>query len=147
MPHGRHIYAKSSDMAQTTMCAYPQSDHALVHYKFVFPCCAKCPCINLPDQETDNQYSDTTPLIRFHIYHTILHCTYHGRIILEKKHYMCKQESSSDNSTELYTRKELVTMEAKISDFNTSFYIPFIQKLVFHLPHVHILGTNHCGAM
>ena len=27
MPHGRHIYAKEYDIAQATMCAYPQSDH------------------------------------------------------------------------------------------------------------------------
>ena len=36
-------------------------------------------------------------------------------------------------------------METKISGFHTSFYIPAIQKLAFHLPHVRILGTNHCG--
>ena len=35
MPHGGHIYAKVSDMAQATMCTYPQSDHALPHCKFV----------------------------------------------------------------------------------------------------------------
>ena len=38
-------------------------------------------------------------------------------------------------------------METTISDFNTSFYIPAIQKLAFHLPHVRILGTNHCGEL
>ena len=38
-------------------------------------------------------------------------------------------------------------MEAKISDFHTSFYIPVIQKLAFHLPHVRRLGTNHCSEM
>ena len=38
-------------------------------------------------------------------------------------------------------------IDTTISDYNTSFYIPAIQKLAFHLPHVHILGTNHCGAM
>ena len=38
-------------------------------------------------------------------------------------------------------------METTISDFHTSFYIPAIQKLAFHLPHVRILGTNHCGEM
>ena len=37
--------------------------------------------------------------------------------------------------------------ETKIYDFHTSFYIPAIQKLAFHLPHVRILGTNHCGEM
>ena len=28
---------------------------------------------------------------------------------------------------------------------NISFYIPAIHNLAFHLPHVSILGTNHCG--
>ena len=35
-------------------------------------------------------------------------------------------------------------METTISNFNTSFYIPEIQKLAFHIPNVQILGTNHC---
>ena len=64
-----------------------------------------------------------------------------------KKCYMCKQESSSDNYTKIYTRKELVMMETTNSSFHTSFYIPSIQKLAFHLPHVRIFGINHCGAM
>ena len=38
-------------------------------------------------------------------------------------------------------------MENFSSDFHTSFYIPAIQKLDFHLPHVRILVTNHCGEM
>ena len=37
--------------------------------------------------------------------------------------------------------------ETTISDFHTSFYIPAIPKLAFHIPHVRILGTNHCGEM
>ena len=60
---------------------------------------------------------------------------------------MCKHESSSDKSTKIYTRKELVMMETTISDFHTSLYIPVIKKLDFHIPHVRILGTNNCGAM
>ena len=36
-------------------------------------------------------------------------------------------------------------METFIADFHTSFYITAIQKLAFHLPHVNILGNNHCG--
>ena len=60
---------------------------------------------------------------------------------------MCKQESSPDKSTKIYTRKELVMMETSISYFHTSFYIPAIHKLAFHLPHVRILGTNHCGEL
>ena len=56
---------------------------------------------------------------------------------------MYKQESLPDKSTKIYTRKELVMMETIISIFHTSFYIPAIQKLAFHLPHMRILGTNH----
>ena len=60
---------------------------------------------------------------------------------------MCKQESSTDKSTKIYTRKELVMMETTISNFHTSLYIPAILKLAFHLPHMRILGTNQCGEM
>ena len=35
MSHGRHIYAKASDMENTRMCAYPNSDHSLSQRKFV----------------------------------------------------------------------------------------------------------------
>ena len=38
-------------------------------------------------------------------------------------------------------------METTIYDFHTCFYIPDIHKLAFHLPHVRILGTNHCGEL
>ena len=60
---------------------------------------------------------------------------------------MCEQESSPDESTKLYTRKELVMIEATVSDSRTSFYIPAFQKLAFQLPHVRILSTNHWGEM
>ena len=60
---------------------------------------------------------------------------------------MCKQEYSSDNSTIIYTRKELVMMETTIYDIHTSLYIPAIQKLAFHLPHVRIIVKNCCGAI
>ena len=36
-------------------------------------------------------------------------------------------------------------METTISEFHTRYYIPAIQKLVFYLLHVRILGTNNCG--
>ena len=35
--------------------------------------------------------------------------------------------------------------EKTISKFHTSFYIPAIQKLEFHITHVQIMVTNHCG--
>ena len=85
MPHGRHIYAKSYDMEKATMCTYPQYDHSIPHWKRVLLCCANIPCINIPDKETDNQYSETKPSIWFHIYHIIGRFNDHGRIPCKNK--------------------------------------------------------------
>ena len=99
------------------------------------------------DKQIKNE--ETIPSIRFHIYHIIGSNTAHGRIPSNEKKIccMCKQESSSDKSTKIYTRKELVMTETTISEFHIRYYIPDIQKLAFHLPHVRILVTNHCGEM
>ena len=109
------------------MCAYIQSDHAMPHWKCVLRCCADRPCINIPDQETYNQNSDTTPSIRFQIYHIIERCTAHGIITLKDKKicYIREQESSSYESTKIYTRKELVMIEKKFPIFiPVSIYLP-----------------------
>ena len=65
MPHGHHIYDRASDMANATMCTYPQSDHALPHWKFVLRCCAKFTYINLPDQETNKNARKQHPQLGF----------------------------------------------------------------------------------
>ena len=52
MPHGRHIYATASDMANATMCTYPKSEHSLPHWKCVLRCCNDCPCIRNIDTRT-----------------------------------------------------------------------------------------------
>ena len=126
MPHGFHIYSKAYDMSKATMRTYTQSDHVLPHWKYVLRCCAKCPSINLPDQEKDYQYSITSPSIRFHIYHLFARCTTHVRIPLTDKNIFlkCKQDNFSEQSKNIYTRNELVMMETTISNFRTSFYIP-----------------------
>ena len=149
MPHGCRIYSKAYDMEKDKMCAYTKSDNALPNWKSIILCCAKYLCINIHDQETDHCYSDTTPSIRFHIYHTIARFTDHGIISLKynKTCRMFKQKYSSDKSTKIYTRKESVMMKTKISDFHISLYISYILRLAFHLSHVCILGINHCGEL
>ena len=61
MLHGSHIYAKASDIANAKMCTYPQSAHALPHWKCVLRCCADCPCINIPDQVKTKKHEETKP--------------------------------------------------------------------------------------
>ena len=60
MPLGRHMYAKESDMANATMCAYPQFDYALPHWKCVLWCFSDCPFINLPHQDNNKKHEETT---------------------------------------------------------------------------------------
>ena len=78
----------------TNMYAYPQSDHALPHWKRVLWWCANCLCINLNDQEKDNKYSDTTPLIRLQIYHIIARCTANVSIPLKYNKYVASVDKN-----------------------------------------------------
>ena len=79
MPHGNHMFKISSDMAMTTMCAYPSSKYALPHWKFVLRCCAQFPCIYLQSPESDQHNSNVSPTISFHVYNLIACCTVHVR--------------------------------------------------------------------
>ena len=140
MPHGRHIYAKAYEMEKAAMCANSQ-------WKYILRCCAQCPSINIPEQETYDKHTNPSTLIRFQIYHMIARCKEHGRIPLTNKKSCgeCQQNTASVKSTKIYTRKYLVMMETNISNFHTSYFIPEIHKLESYIPHVQILGTNHCG--
>ena len=97
MPHGSHIYAKAYYMAKAKMCAYSQSDHALPHCKYVLLCCAKCSNINLPGQETDDQYPETNPSIRFHIYHIVSRYPKHFRLPLTDNKICLKCQQDTDS--------------------------------------------------
>ena len=73
----------------------------------------------------------------------------HGRCPLDESKIcrLCFQDPATITPAKKYTRKELVMMKTSIADFHTSVYIPEIQKLAFHLTHVHIIGTNNRGNM
>ena len=75
--------------------------------------------------------------MRFHIYHIIVRCTDIGKILLNdrKMFLMCKQESSSEKSTKINTRKEPVVMEKKYMIFVPVFiYQPYKGwNLLYHM--------------
>ena len=107
MLHGCHLYSNTSDLANATMCAYPHSDHALPHWKCVLRFCADCQCINLPDHETNKKHEETTPSIRFYIYHIIGRCTTHGRIPLkDKKYVICVNKNLQQMNLQKYTPEQ-----------------------------------------
>ena len=57
---------------------------------------------------------------------------------------MCEAYIDSIVIAKLYTRKEFIMMDSSIIYFCQYFYIPTIQKLSFHLPHVRMIGTHQC---
>ena len=63
MPHGIHIYAKAYDREKATMCAYSQSDHALLHWMCILICCTQYPNISIPDQETDDKHTNLSLIV------------------------------------------------------------------------------------
>ena len=73
-----------------------------------FRCFAKWLNINIPDQETYYEYSNTSPSISFHIYYLNEHCTTHGRLLLTDKKifHKCKHDTVSEQSTKIYTKKK-----------------------------------------
>ena len=132
---------------QRQQYVHTQSQIMRYHNKKIYCGVVPCPIINLPDQETYDQYPDTIPSIRFHVYHMIARCTKHGMLPLTDKKCCrkCQQDTASGKPTKIYTRKDLLMIETTISNFHTSIYISEIQKLAFHIPHVQILIMNHCG--
>ena len=107
MPHGRHIYAKASDMANATICTYPHSDNALPLCKYVLRFCADCSCINIPYQETNKKHEETTPSIGFHIYYIIGRSTAHGRIPLKDKKYVtCVNKNLHQINLKIYIHQK-----------------------------------------
>ena len=97
-------WAGTSHMANATICAYSQSDHALPQCKCVSRCCAQFPSNNISNQETDYQYPDTIPSIRFQNFRLISRCTKHGGLPLTDKKYFCKcQHDTASGQPEKYT--------------------------------------------
>ena len=47
------------------MSAYPQSDYAVPHWKFILRCCAEFPSINLPDEEKIKKMKKQHPQLGF----------------------------------------------------------------------------------
>ena len=129
MTHGHHIYSKALYMAMAKMSAYTQPQHSFPHWKYELRCCANCPCIDIPYQESKRHHSSTSPSIHFHIYHLTERCAVHGRRPLDEKKcfLLCLQDKATVSSEKLYTRKEFLMMETSILNFHTSFYIPEIK--------------------
>ena len=81
------------------------------------------------------------------MYRHIAFCTVHGRDPFNEKKLcqLCGLSTDSIINAKPCTIKDIFMVETSIVEFRQQLYIPEIQKLAFHLPHVHILLTNIGG--
>ena len=126
------------------MCTYTQSEHALPHWKYVLRCCTECPCIYLPDHEKKKRQH---PQLGFTFITSLdvvlLMVKLHWRT---RKYVTCVNKNLYQIHLQKYT-PETSSLWWRQPYLIFIFYILAMQKLSFQLPHVRILGTNHCGEM
>ena len=87
IPHGHYIY-QTSYYTVATMCAYPQSQHILPHWKCVLSFCAKFPHIDIIIQESDKNTSNTCPTIHFNVLKLYLSIRFMVDVHLTKQMYV-----------------------------------------------------------
>ena len=134
-------------MHMAIMSPFTSKYHGMPHWKWVLRCCDKCPSIVLPSQEENKDTTNTCPTIRFNVYRNVSFFNIHGRRQYHKG-TTCSFFSTvlrSDRTAKVYTWNKLLLLETSITKFHENYYISAIQKLAFHLPHVRILITHHCG--
>ena len=107
-------------MAMSTMCPCTNEHHGPPHQKFLLRCCDNWPSIILPSQEVNKDTTNMCLTIWFYIYHNVLRCTVHGRHTYHKltTFSLCSTAMSSDKTSKVYTRKELVLIERSITEFH-----------------------------
>ena len=107
-------------------------------------CCIECPDVFVTDAEINCEGDVNLPLFRFHHYKSIISCSLHKNILPEHGK-ICPSFINMENywKGKVTTQKSLLLKSCIILDFHSEYYIPEIEKLASHLPHVYILGKDN----
>ena len=141
----QHKDVKSEMMS--VMCE-PCDGQTLPRWKCVIRSCKDCPEYAIPDEEKKRRAN--IPNIVFRVYKTIYKCSVHNFLPLGVQTCsVCDRitKSSKVKKGTVNSRKELTKMNLPIDKFITDYYLPMLEKLCYHLPHVIILSKHHCGEM
>ena len=141
------IHERAKDAALSTMCPFLDPALDLPHWCCVLQCCKDCPSLFIPPQEQES--SSSVPTISYHVYKTVATCSIHGQRPFGEIQDCteCLKESNKMLQGNLSKRKHLVLLNNSISKFHKKYYKAAIHRLAFHLPHVMILGKNHCAKL
>ena len=123
-----------------------EEEQSLPKWKCVLRRCQQCPKYEIPDEEKNT--GSNSPEIVFRVYKKVYKCSLHNFLGLGEN--ICSKcdaiEDPSKKGT-LRCRRELTKMQLPISQFMTDYYLPMMEKLCYHLPHVIVLSKHHCGRM
>jgi hypothetical protein len=149
LPNGQNWHSNAKEALKEVQCpALPHTGHP--KWACVLGRCQECPKYCIPLEERKYSENDDASM-KFHHYVNFTRCTKHGLLTRGAKN--CEQCDNQTESTtnkkqgKISTRKQLTLLERPIGVFLRDFYLPSIEKLAYHLPHVIILSKNHCGAM
>ena len=85
------------------------------------------------------------PFIHLNHYENASSCSLNKHILPEHGK-TCTLWINTENfkNGKVATRENIVLKSCSILDFHSEYYVPEIEKLDYHLPHVYILGGNDC---
>ena len=128
------------------MCDFLDKDIKFPRFSCLLNCCSECPGLFVPDAEINGDKYVDLQFIRFNHYENISSCSLHKQLLPDhgKTCPFCTNTENVEKE-KVTTWKILVLSSCSILDFHSEYYIPEIKILAFHLPHVYILGVNHCA--
>jgi hypothetical protein len=148
---GKLCHATPQDALSPIMC--------LVHPKLGPPrwrcvlCrCRACPKHTVPDEEKGT--SDTASTMNCHVHVPTTSCTKHGVLATGTEIKACQRcqvlrdtEGNNQKLGKVSCRKLLSLVCVPIGTFIEDFCLPALEKHACHVPHVQILGNDHCGKL
>ena len=135
------IAIKKNHMGMATILDDVASKYSFPHWKHVLNCCASCPNVDLPIQESDKHHWNTCPTISFHIYHLIVGFSFHWILPLyEKKYVSCICIIFLLCHPQNYTQEKILLWWSHLFLISTQ-----VSKVQTYKTNEYIIGMYYCG--
>ena len=103
--------------------------------------CSERPGVFVTDAVMNNEKYVDPPFINFHHCKNISSCSFHKQLLPEHGKTCPSFMNIEHFDKGKVTKRKIIALKSfSIGDFHSEYYIPEIEKLVFHLPHVYIIG-------
>ena len=114
------------------------------NWKCVLRTCIDCPKYKVSIVESDETLD--SPIIKFHIYEVFTICSKHGIIGSGNVCDLCSQSVHvGKKPVKLSRRKFLTLKELSIGSYIKMYYLPALEKYLYHIFYVQFLSKNICG--